>query len=119
MALNQLTGYEQFLPGTIDKIYEKESIFGKLFKNPDVKIAFDGIRTAKIVSLATTGLTNYRRGGYGEKNLTGAVQTKVETFELDMERFSSIPLDKLDTLDDAETVLGHLTKEFLRTKVVP
>ena len=119
MALNQLTGYEKFLPGIIDKVYEKESIFGKLFTNPDVKIAFDGIRTAKIVSLATTGLTNYRRGGYGEENKVGAVQTKVETFELDMERFSSIPLDKLDTLDDAETVLGHLTKEFIRTKVVP
>lgn len=119
MALNQLTGYEKFLPGIIDKVYEKESIFGKLFTNPDVKIAFDGIRTAKIVSLATTGLTNYRRGGYGEKNITGAVQTKVETYELEMERFSSIPLDKLDTLDDAETVLGHLTKEFYRTKVVP
>lgn len=38
MALNQITGYERFLPGVIDKIYEKESIFGNLFKNPDVKL---------------------------------------------------------------------------------
>ena len=119
MALNQITGYERFLPGVIDKIYEKESIFGNLFKNPDVKISFDGIRTAKLVSLKTSGLTNYRRGGHGGENITGAVQTQVETFELDMERYSSIPLDKLDTLDDAETVLGHLAKEFFRTKVVP
>ena len=119
MAVNSIVGYEKFLPGIIDAIYEKESIFKGLFRNPDVKITFDGNRTAKIVSLSTTGLSNYRRGGYGEQNKTGAVKTEVESFTLDMERYSSIPLDKLDNMDDAGTVLGHLAKEFARTKIVP
>lgn len=119
MAQNSIQGYETFLPGIIDKIYEKESIFRRLFKNPDVKLEFNGNRTVKLVSLKTTGLTNYVRGGYGNDNKRGAVQTVVEDFTLDMERFSSIPLDKLDNLDDAGTVLGHLSKEFYRTKVVP
>ena len=69
--------------------------------------------------LASTGLYDYARGGHGSQNARGAAKSTTETFTLSQERYSEIPLDKLDTLDDGETVLGHLAAEFIRTKVVP
>lgn len=117
--VNQFAYIEKTLPGVLDKVFAKESLTDSLIGSGDVKVNFLDARTVKVFKLATTGLTGYKRGGHGAANEQGAAGSSTETFTLSQERYSSIPLDKLDTLDDAETVLGHLSAEFARTKVVP
>lgn len=116
---NNFVAFEKFLPGIIDAVYYKESIYTKRFKNPDVKLNWLDVRTVKIISLLTSGATNYNRFGHGQDNTYGAVRSEAETFTISQERYSALPIDKLDSLDDAETVLGHLSVQFSRTQIVP
>lgn len=119
MPNNSIAYIEKTMPKVLDKVMAKESMTDSLIGGSEIKLDFDGAKKVKITKLATTGLTNYNRGGHGNANTEGAVQSTHEEFEMKQERFSSIPLDKLDTLDDGETVLGHMATEFIRTKVVP
>lgn len=116
---NNFVAFEKFLPGIIDAVYYKESIYTKRFKNPDVKLNWLDVRTVKIISLLTSGATNYNRFGHGQDNTYGSVRSEAETFTISQERYSALPIDKLDSLDDAETVLGHLSVQFSRTQIVP
>lgn len=116
---NNFVAFEKYLPGIIDAVYYKESIYTKRFKNPDVKLNWLDVRTVKIISLLTSGATNYNRFGHGEDNTYGSVRSEAETFTIEQERYSALPIDKLDSLDDAETVLGHLSVQFSRTQIVP
>lgn len=106
------------LPRVIDKVFAKESYTDALIGKNELKLEFLDAKTVKVYMLASTGLTDYARGGYNQTNKRGAAATTTQKFELSQERYSEIPLDKLDTLDDGETVLGHLASEFVRTKVV-
>lgn len=120
MAVNNSFAYiEKTLPGVVDKVFALNSLTDALIGGSEIKLDFLDAKTVKIFMLASTGLTDYARGGHGDSNKRGAVKSTTETFTLSQERYSEIPLDKLDTLDDGETVLGHLATEFLRTKVVP
>lgn len=120
MAVNNSFAYiEKTLPGVVDKVFALNSLTDALIGGSEIKLDFLDARTVKIFMLASTGLTDYARGGHGSNNKRGAAKSTTETFTLDQERYSEIPLDKLDTLDDGETVLGHLATEFIRTKVVP
>lgn len=116
---NNFVAFEKYLPGIIDAVYYKESIYTKRFKNPDVKLNWLDVRTVKIISLLTSGATNYNRFGHGQDNTYGSVRSEAETFTISQERYSALPIDKLDSLDDAETVLGHLSVQFSRTQIVP
>lgn len=119
MAVNSFAYIEKALPKVIDKVFARESMTDALMGGSEIKLDFLDARTVKIFKLASTGLTGYERGGHGSANARGAAQSTTETFTLSQERYSEIPLDKLDTLDDGETVLAHLASEFVRTKVVP
>ena len=120
MAVNNSFAYiEKTLPGVVDKVFALNSLTDALIGGSEIKLDFLDARTVKIFMLASTGLTDYARGGHGSSNTRGAAKSTTEVFTLSQERYSEIPLDKLDTLDDGETVLGHLASEFLRTKVVP
>lgn len=116
---NSFVAFEKFLPGVIDDVYYRDSIYGRRFRNSDVKLNWLDAKTVKIINLSTSGATNYKRFGYGADNEMGSVRSEVETFTLGQERYSALPIDKLDSLDDAETVLGHLTVQFARTQIVP
>lgn len=116
---NEFAYIEKTLPRVVDKVFAKESLTDRLMDGNAIKIEFLDAKTCKIFKLATSGLTNYKRGGHGENNADGSVNSSTETFILNQERYASIPLDKLDTLDDGETVLGNLSSELIRTKVVP
>jgi len=116
---NDFAFIEKTLPRVVDKVFAKESVTDRLIGGSEIKLDFLDAKTVKITKLASTGLTEYARGGHGNTNARGAAQSAHETFTLSQERYSEIPLDKLDTLDDGETVLGHLAQEFIRTKVVP
>ncbi len=120
MAVNNSFAYiEKTLPGIVDKVFALNSLTDALIGGSEIKLDFLDAKTVKIFMLASTGLVDYARGGHGSSNKRGAAQSTTETFTLTQERYSEIPLDKLDTLDDGETVLGHLASEFIRTKVVP
>lgn len=116
---NSFAYIEKTLPGVVDKVFALNSLTDALIGGSEIKLDFLDARTVKIFMLASTGLTDYARGGHGSTNTRGAAKSTTETFTLSQERYSEIPLDKLDTMDDGETVLGHLASEFLRTKVVP
>lgn len=117
--VNNFAYIEKTLPGVVDKVFALNSLTDSLIGGSEIKLDFLDARTVKIFMLASTGLQDYARGGHGSTNIRGAAKSTTETFTLSQERYSEIPLDKLDTLDDGETVLGHLATEFLRTKVVP
>lgn len=119
MAVSNTIDYiEKTMPKLIDKVQAQDSLTAALIGNNEIKLDFLDAKTVKITKLASTGLKNYNRGGHGSTNADGAVQSLHENFTLSQERFSAIPLDKLDTLDDGETVFANLAKEFSRTKVV-
>lgn len=119
MATNNFAYIEKTLPGVVDKVCRLSSLTESLIGGSEIKLDFLDARTVKVFMLASTGLYNYERGGHGQTNKRGASRSTTETFTLSQERYSEIPLDKLDTLDDGETVLGHLSTEFIETKVVP
>lgn len=119
MAVQNTIAYiEKTMPKLIDKVQAQDSLTAALIDGSEIKLDFLDARTVKITKLASTGLQAYNRGGHGSTNANGAVQSLHETFTLSQERYSAIPLDKLDTLDDGETVFANLAKEFSRTKVV-
>ena len=115
---NTIAYIEKTMPKLIDKVQAQDSLTAALIDGGEIKLDFLDARTVKITKLASTGLQNYARGGHGGTNENGAVQSLHEQFTLTQERFSAIPLDKLDTLDDGETVFANLAKEFSRTKVI-
>lgn len=119
MANNSFAFIEKALPKVVDKVFARESITDALIGGGEIKLDFLDARTVKIFKLASTGLTGYERGGHGSSNTRGQAQSTTETFVLSQERYSEIPLDKLDTLDDGENVLAHLAGEFIRVHVVP
>ena len=116
---NQFAYIEKTLAKVVDKVFAQSSLTDRLIGKGAVKVNFLDARTVKIFKIASTGLTQYQRGGHGVANKEGSASSTTETFRLEQERYSAIPLDKLDTLDDGETVLGSLSTEFIRTKVVP
>ena len=116
---NSFAYIEKTLPRVVDKVFAQESLTDRLIGKNQVKVDFLDARTVKVFKLASTGLTAYKRGGHGEENKRGSASSSTETFTLSQERYSEIPIDKLDSLDDGETVLGNQASEFIRTKVVP
>ena len=117
--VNSFEYIEKTLPGIVDSVFAASSFTDSLIGKNALKLDFLDARTVKVYRLASTGLYDYARGGHGADNKRGAAKTTTETFTLKQERYSEIPLDKLDTMNDGETVLGHLAEEFIRTKVVP
>lgn len=118
MANNNFAYIEKTLPKVIDKVFAQKSLTDKLMGSSDIKLDFVDNKTVKIFKLASTGFTDYKRGGHGESNTRGSAGSTLETFTLTQERYSEIPLDKLDTIEDGETVLGNLATEFYRVHAV-
>lgn len=119
MANNAFVYIEKTLPKVVDKIFTVKSQTERLLGASDVKLSFLDAKTIKIFKVKFTGLTNYRRAGYGNENISGAAASEFETFTLSQERWVDIPIDKLDTIEDAETVLGHMISDYYKEMVVP
>ena len=115
---NNVAYIEKTLPGVIDKVFARESLTEPLIQG-GFKLDFTGARTVKIFRLEIGNLKNYNRGGHGTANETSGVRSYLETFTLSQERSIIVDLDKLDELDDDETILGSLGVEIGRTKVIP
>ena len=72
MANNAFVYIEKTLPKVVDKIFTVKSQTERLLGASDVKLSFMDAKTIKIFKVKFTGLTNYRRGGYGNANISGA-----------------------------------------------
>lgn len=117
-VVNKIEALEQYFPELLDKALAKESLTEVLIGKSELNIDWLDAKTIKVPKLATTGLTTYQRGGHNVSNTRGAVDQTWEQFTLTQERYSEIPLDTLDNSDGGAKVLGHLGKEFVRTKVI-
>ena len=114
---NNFAYIEKTLPGVFDEVYFTQSITERFFKNNTIIKGWDAAgRVAKIFNLATSGYTTYNRGGSGNANSDGSVVSRLESFQLSQERYASFLVDKLDSIDDQESVLGHLAKHFADTQ---
>lgn len=116
---NSIAFVEKYVTDKIDEVYFLESLTERFFKNNALVASWTDGKTCKVFNLATSGYQDYKRGGYGNTNADGAVNTNLESFTLSQERFAAIPVDKLDTIDDMGVVLGHLATQFARTKHTP
>lgn len=116
---NSIAKVEKYLTKVIDEVYFQESLTDRFFRDNAIIAEWTDGRTAKVFSLASTGYTNYNRGGSGNSNADGAVNSSLQSFTLSQERYSSIPVDRLDSIDDMGVVIGHLAKQFANTKHTP
>lgn len=115
---NSVALMERYAPELLDKVFARESLTETLLSDNGFKPIFLDAKTIKIPKLATTGMTNYIRGGHTGQNVRGAVSTAWETHTLNQERYSEIPLDTLDQDDSGQFILGNLAKEHYRTHIV-
>ncbi len=118
MANNNIAYIEKTLPGIIDKVFARESLTEPLIQG-GFKLDFTGARTVKIFRLEVGNLKNYNRGGHGATNEASGVRSYLETFTLTQERSIIVDVDKMDELDDGDTIFGTLGVEIGRTKVIP
>lgn len=116
---NSIQLITKYLPGALDKVFAFESVTDQLLGDQTLKLDFLDNKTVKVPKLMSTGLTDYQRGGSGSVNTRGAVANQWETFTLSQQRYSEIPLDRLDNEESGSFILGHQATEFIRTKVIP
>lgn len=118
-VVNDIAYVEKTLPGVVDEVFKKNSLTEALLGGGEIKLDFLDARTVKVTKVATTELQPYVRGGHSGSNARGGVESSHEIFTLSQERYSEIPLDKLDVEDDGGTVLGKTAAIFVKTKVIP
>lgn len=118
-VVNNIAYIEKTLPGVVDEVFKKSSLTERLLGGNELKLEFLDARTVKVTKMATSELDTYQRGGHGSANARGGVESSHEIFTLSQERYSEIPLDRLDVEDDGGTVLGNTARIFIETKVVP
>lgn len=116
---NNIQLITKFLPEMLDKVFAFESRTDAFLGDKGLKLNFLDNKTVKIPKLISTGLTKYNRGGSGATNTRGSLANQWETFTLTQERYSEIPLDKLDNEESGGFILGHQATEFTRTKTIP
>ena len=118
-VVNNIAYIEKTLPGVVDEVFKQSSLTERLLGGNELKLEFLDARTVKVTKIATSELDTYQRGGHGVANSRGGVDSSHEIFTLSQERYSEIPLDRLDVEDDGGTVLGNTARIFIETKVVP
>ena len=84
---NSFAYIEKTLPGVVDKVFALNSLTDALIGGSEIKLDFLDAKTVKIFMLASTGLTDYARGGHGVANTRGAAKSTTETFTLSQERY--------------------------------
>lgn len=110
---NNIQLAEKFVP-VIDEIYKKGSLTAAL--DATVKPDFTGAGTVKVMKVTTTGLGDYsRENGYAKGNAT----VEWEDLKLTEDRSAELNVDRMDNEETLAQAFGMVTKEFIRTNVVP
>lgn len=117
---NSIAELVQYYPEWLDKAYAYRSVTEDLTQNTASVGAIPlGNKVIKYPKIALSQRTGYQRFGSGNTNSVGVVQTAWETATLDFERYSQLPIDKLDNEQGGGVALAHTAREQVRTIAIP
>lgn len=114
--MNSIELFKKNAPTLLDKIYQKESTTSDFDINGDLVKAGANANEIIIPILDMDGLGDYdRNSGY----IDGDVALTNETVKFNYERGRKLKTDTIDNEETGGVIMGNMSSEFLRTKVIP
>lgn len=114
--MNSIQLFEKYAPSLLDKIYKQESTTSEFDMGDKLVKAGKGTNEIVVPVLDMDGLGDYsRNSGYVE----GDIYLTKETKRMNYERGRKLMADEMDDEESQGVVLGNVSAEFLRTKVIP
>lgn len=114
--MNSIELFKKNAPQLLDKIYKAESTTSDFDINGALVQAGKNANEIIVPVLDMDGLGDYdRNSGY----LDGDVSLTNETKKFNYERGRKLKTDTIDNEETGGVILGNLSAEFLRTKVIP
>ena len=113
---NSITLFKKNAPELLDKVYKQSAKTAIL--DSDSKLIRAGANANEIIvpKLSMDGLGDYdRNSGY----IDGDIQLTNETVKFNYERGRKLKTDAIDNEETGGLILGNLSGEFVRTKVIP
>ena len=113
---NSIELFKKNAPQLLDKIYKSESTTSDFDINGALVQAGKNANEIIVPVLDMDGLGDYdRNSGY----IDGDVSLTNETKKFNYERGRKLKTDTIDNEETGGVILGNLSAEFLRTKVIP
>lgn len=113
---NSIQLFKKNAPELLDKIYKAESTTAEFDTDSTLVRAGANANEILIPVMSMQGLGEFKRNsGYIEGDVTLTMETK----RMNYERGRKLSADIMDNEETAGVILGNLSSEFLRTKVVP
>ena len=113
---NSIALFKKHAPELLDKIYKAESTTSDFDMNGALVQAGKNANEIIVPVLEMDGLGDYdRNSGY----IDGDVSLTNETNKFNYERGRKLKTDTIDNEETGGVILGNLSAEFLRTKVIP
>lgn len=113
---NSIELFKKNAPALLDKIYKAESTTSEFDINGALVQAGKNANEIIVPVLDMDGLGDYdRNSGY----IDGDVSLTNETKKFNYERGRKLKTDTIDNEETGGVILGNLSAEFLRTKVIP
>lgn len=114
--MNSIELFKKNAPELLDKIYKAESTTSDFDINGALVQAGKNANEIVVPVLDMDGLGDYdRNSGY----IDGDVSLTNETKKFNYERGRKLKTDTIDNEETGGVILGNLSAEFLRTKVIP
>lgn len=114
--MNSIELFKKHAPELLDKVYKSVSTTADFDINGNLVKAGANTNEIIIPKLDMDGLGDYdRNSGY----LDGDISLTNETVKFNYERGRKLKTDTIDNEETGGVILGNLSSEFLRTKVVP
>lgn len=113
---NTIQKFKKYVVGLLDEVYKNASKTAILDGAPE--LASQGANADELIipKIDMDGLGDYdRNSGYTQ----GDVTFTNETVKCNFDRGRMFTVDNVDNMDTAGMAFGHLSGEFIRTKVVP
>ena len=113
---NSIELFKKHAPELLDKIYKKESTTSDFDMSNKLVQAGKNANEIIIPILEMDGLGDFdRKSGY----LAGDIKLTSETKKFNYERGRKLQTDMIDNEETGGVILGNVSAEFLRTKVIP
>ena len=114
--MNSIALFKKHAPELLDKIYKKSSTTSDFDMNGALVQAGKNANEIIVPVLDMDGLGDFdRNSGY----IDGDVSLTNETKKFNYERGRKLKTDAIDNEETGGVILGNLSSEFLRTKVIP
>ena len=112
---NSIALFKQCVP-LLDEVYKLNALTGILDGAQELARQGSSANELILPKLTLSGLADYDRNtGYA----SGDVTLTTETVKCNYDRGRMFQVDSLDDAETAAIAFGHLSSEFIRTKVVP